>query len=141
MTMSDAQYPLFPADETSSLRSATGKELADISLEAVLAGELQLDDLQIHHDSLLAQARIARQAGYAQLAQNLERAAELTRVPRAEIIAMYQQLRPGRSDFAELQALAERLRVDFQAPLCAALVREAADTYQQRGLLKHPEAL
>ncbi len=141
MTMSDAQYPLFPADEASSLRSATGKELADINLEAVLAGELHLDDLQIHHDSLLAQARIARQAGYAQLAQNLERAAELTRVPRAEIIAMYQQLRPGRSDFAELQALAERLRVDFQAPLCAALVREAADTYPQRGLLKHPEAL
>ncbi len=139
--MSDAQYPLFPADEASSLRSATGKELADINLEAVLAGELQLDDLQIHHDSLLAQARIARQAGYAQLAQNLERAAELTRVPRTEIIAMYQQLRPGRSDYAELQALAERLRVDFRAPLCAALVREAADTYQQRGLLKHPEAL
>ena len=141
MTMSDAQYPLFPADEASSLRSATGKELADINLEAVLAGELQLDDLQIHHDSLLAQARIARQAGYAQLAQNLERAAELTRVPRTEIIAMYQQLRPGRSDYAELQALAERLRIDFRAPLCAALVREAADTYQQRGLLKHPEAL
>ena len=141
MTMSDAQYPLVPADEASSLRSATGKELADINLEAVLAGELQLDDLQIHHDSLLAQARIARQAGYAQLAQNLERAAELTRVPRTEIIAMYQQLRPGRSDYAELQALAERLRVDFRAPLCAALVREAADTYQQRGLLKHPEAL
>jgi propanediol dehydratase small subunit len=141
MTMSDAQYPLFPADETTSLHSATGKNLADIHLDAVLAGELNLDDLQIHHDALLAQARIARHAGYAQLAHNLERAAELTRVPRAEIIAMYQQLRPGRSEFAELQALAARLLADFQAPLCAALVREAAETYRQRGLLKHPEAL
>jgi len=139
--VADPQYPLFSDDETASLRSATGKALTDIHLDAVLAGELQLDDLQIHHDALLAQAHIARQAGYAQLAHNLERAAELTRVPRTEIIAMYQQLRPGRSEYAELLALATRLLSDYHAPLCAALVREAADTYQQRGLLKHPDAL
>ncbi len=135
------RYPLYPDDADTPLSSATGKDVADMHIEAVLAGEISLDDLQIHVQSLLAQAEIARQSGYAQLAQNLERAAELTRVPREQIIAMYQQLRPGRSEYAQLMALAQKLLDQYAAPYCAALVQEAADAYQQRGLLRHPEAL
>lgn len=130
-------YPLYGSD----LHAATGRPLADVTLERVLAGELSLDDLQIHRAALVAQADIAAAAGYAQLAENLQRAAEMTIIPRAEIIEMYQILRPGRSDEATLAALAHRLEETYSAPRCAALVREAAAVYVQRGMLRHPEAL
>jgi propanediol dehydratase small subunit len=97
--------------------------------------------VQVHRSALVAQAEIARVAGYAQLAENLERAAELTAVPRGEIIEMYNLLRPGRSRREELDVLAERLEVQYQAPRCAAMVREATDVYTARGLLRHPDAL
>ena len=47
--------------------------------------------------------------GFRQLAANLRRAAELTAVPNAELLRMYEMLRPGRSTYAELQELAARL--------------------------------
>lgn len=134
------KYPLYD-NEADSLHAGSGRALRDVTLEAVLDGSMTLDDLQVHRDALVAQAEIARTAGYAQLAENLERAAELTAVPRGEIIEMYNLLRPGRSRRAELDVLAERLEVQYQAPRCAALVREAADVYTARGLLRHPDAL
>jgi propanediol dehydratase small subunit len=93
-------------------------------------------DLQVSAETLLAQARVAREAGYAPLAENLTRAAELTRAPNQEVLRMYQRLRPGRSTYAELLALAETLESQYAAPACGRLVREAADVYRARSLVK-----
>ncbi|MFM2309551.1 MAG: hypothetical protein RLY87_1673 [Chloroflexota bacterium] len=133
-------YPLYDND-ADALHAGSGRALRDVTLEAVLDGSLTLEDVQVHRSALVAQADIARAAGYAQLAENLKRAAELTVVPRSEIIEMYNLLRPGRSRREELDALAQRLEDEFQAMRCAAMVREAAEVYTARGLLRHPDAL
>lgn len=119
------------------LHATSGRNVAAIDLAAAQAGELSPDDLQIGADTLRAQAEVAHEAGFTQLAGNLARAAELTAVPNAELLRMYETLRPGRSTYSELQKLAERLDAEYQAPLNAQLVREAAEVYRQRGLFKH----
>jgi propanediol dehydratase small subunit len=128
-------YPLreHAAEE---LRAASGRPLHEVTLEAAAAGELTIADTQISAAALRAQADVARQAGYRQLAENLERAAELTAVPNAEVLRMYDMLRPGRSSHADLLALATTLEHEYHAPICAAFVREAAAVYLQRGLLQ-----
>ncbi len=117
------------------LTTAGGRLLADVDLAAVAAGELSIEDLQITPETLRAQAGIAEQAGFVQLAQNLRRAAELTAVPNTELLAMYEALRPRRSTYAALLALAERLAERYGAPQTAAFVREAADAYRARGFV------
>ena len=77
---------------------------------------------------------VARASGRAQLADNLERAAELTAVPEDEVLAVYTALRPGRSTAAELEEWASRL--DRRgATRNGTFVREAAAAYAERGLL------
>jgi propanediol dehydratase small subunit len=73
------------SDPEADLHAASGRALGAVTVEATVAGEVTLDDLQIDKAALQAQAEIARQAGYAQLAQNLARAAELTVVPRPKL--------------------------------------------------------
>jgi len=76
---------------------------------------------------------VAEQHGNPQLAENLRRAAELTRLPDDEVLAIYEALRPGRSTPARLTELAASL--DTRGlPRCAALLTEAADVYARRGL-------
>jgi propanediol dehydratase small subunit len=113
----------------------SGRPLADITLDAAVGGELTASDLRIHPDTLRGQAVVAEQNGNAQLADNLRRAAELTSLADEELLAVYEALRPGRSSFAELEAIASHLEVS-NAPLCASLLREAAAAYQRRGLLR-----
>jgi propanediol dehydratase small subunit len=134
------KYPLY-TNHADTLVAASGRLLTEVTVEAATLGDISLDDIQITQQSLRDQAEIARSAGYTQLAQNLERAAELTIVPRDEIITMYQTLRPGRSDFVQLMNLADRLEQHYQAVICAQFVREAAAVYQERGMLRHPDAL
>lgn len=117
-----------------TIRSQSGKSLDDLSLEALLAGELTTEDFRISGDTLRRQADAAEQAGYRQFADNLRRAAELTAISNDEVLAIYAALRPGRASHAELVALAERLENEHQAPLTARLVREAAEVYRERGL-------
>lgn len=93
---------------------------------------------QITPDTLRAQAHTAREAGFTQLAENFERAAELSRVPSAELLRMYEVLRPGRSTQAELLAVADALEQQHQAPITARFVREAAAVYLERGLFRKP---
>lgn len=128
-------YPLMDhaADQ---LRAASGRPLVEVTLDALAAGDLTIADTQISADALRAQAQVARAAGYPQLAENLTRAAELTIVPNEDLLRMYELLRPGRASHADLQALAERLEHAYQAPSCAAFVREAALAYYERGLLR-----
>ena len=126
------QYPLME-NAADTLKAASGRPFAEITPEALDA--LAIADLQIHADGLRAQAGIAREAGYTQLAVNLIRAAELTAVPNAELLRMYELLRPGRSTYAELIVLADALQMRYNAPENARLVREAAEVYRARGLV------
>jgi propanediol dehydratase small subunit len=129
------QYPLMDhAAET--LHAASGRPLDEITIEAAAEGALEIGDLQIDAETLRAQASIAAQAGFRQLAANLTRAAELTAVPNTELLRMYELLRPGRSSLEELVALADELERDYAAAENARLVREAAGVYQARGLLR-----
>jgi propanediol dehydratase small subunit len=121
------------ADE---LTAIDGCPLSKITLEAATSGELSARDLQISAETLHTQARIAHQSGYPQLAANLTRAAELTALSDKELLAMYEMLRPGRSSFDDLTALAQKLESDYQAPENARFVREAALVYRSRGLLR-----
>jgi propanediol dehydratase small subunit len=86
-----------------------------------------------HPDTLEHQAKVAEEHGNPQLTENLRRAAELTRLPDDEVLAVYEALRPGRSTAAQLTELAGSLN-DRRLPRCAALVAEAADVYARRGL-------
>ena len=128
-------YPL-GENAQDRLQAASGRKVGDITLEAATSGDLTSADLQIKAETLQAQAQIAQQAGYTQLAENLLRAAELTAVPNDEMLRMYETLRPGRATHAEMLALAERLEQHYHAPQNAKLVREAAAVYLARGLVK-----
>ena len=131
----DVAYPL--ADHAVvQLHAKSGRPLGTLTDEAAAAGELLLDDLQISAETLRIQAALARQAGYPQLAANLLRAAELTAVPNDEVLQMYETLRPRRASYAELLELADRLEQVHNARENAALVREAAEVYQARNLLR-----
>ena len=138
--MTKNNQPTYPLGEDAGteVTAASGRKTKDITLEAIAKGELNGADLLIKPDTLLVQARFAREGSFTQLAENLERAAELTAVPNDELLRMYETLRPGRATHAEMIALAERLELQFHAPLNAALVREAAKVYLTRNLVKRP---
>jgi propanediol dehydratase small subunit len=125
-------YPLI--DQADNLHAASGRPLSEVTLEAL--EDLSIADVQISPATLREQAEIARQAGFRQLAANLTRAAELTAVPNAELLRMYELLRPQRASQAELLALADELEHGYEAVENAHMVREAAEVYQARGLVK-----
>jgi propanediol dehydratase small subunit len=128
-------YPLMES-AAGELTAASGRTIRSVNLDAAAAGLVDADDLQISAATLRAQAELAQQAGYRELAQNLQRAAELTAVPNEELLRMYELMRPGRSTYAELTQMAERLEDDFAAPITAGFVREAAEVYRNRNLLR-----
>ena len=117
-------------------KSYTGRPLQELTIDKVLAGELTAEDFRTDAGTLQEQADKAEAAGYRQLAENLRRAAELTMLSNQEVLDIYNQLRPGRSNFRSLISLAERLVREHQAPLTSALVREAAETYLKRGIVQ-----
>lgn len=131
------RYPLrdHAADE---LRARSGRPLGEITAAAAGANELEIGDLQVSAATLRAQAEVAEAAGYGQLGANLRRAAELTAVPNATVLEMYELLRPGRASYERLTALAAELEQRYNAPATAALVREAAAAYRLRGLAEQP---
>ena len=129
------KYPISEyAKET--IQSITNKPLTEIQISNLSKNELVPDDLRIRAESLHAQANISRQAGYTRLAENLERAAELTRIPDEYLLLFYEALRPRRSTFIELEELARKLELEFNAYRCAMFIREGAEAYKLRGLLK-----
>jgi propanediol dehydratase small subunit len=111
-----------------------GHRLDQITLEAARAGSITGSEIRATPATLSRQAAIARASGRAPLAENLERAAELARVPDDELLAIYTALRPHRSTADELEAWAVRLD-DWGASATAAFVREARIAYLERGLL------
>jgi propanediol dehydratase small subunit len=121
------------ADGMTEVRALSGRAVAELTLEAVRRAEVGLEDLRIHPEALERQAAIAGEHANPQLAENLRRAAELTRLGDEEVLAIYAALRPGRATPAELTALADSL-TGRGLPRCAALVAEAAEVYARRGL-------
>ena len=113
----------------------SGRDSAELTLDRLARDELGTDDVRIHPGTLEHQAEVAERNANPQLAANFRRAAELALVPEAEVMAMYEALRPHRSSADELAQLASALE-GYPAPLCAALVREAAEVYGRRGLLR-----
>jgi propanediol dehydratase small subunit len=119
-----------------TVHTASGRILDELNMEAIRAAELTAEDFRISGETLRRQAEAAEAAGYWQLAGNLRRAAELTGISNQEVLDIYNALRPGRSTYHELITLADRLENELDAPLTAAFVREAAEVYQERDILR-----
>lgn len=135
-TYRTTDYPL-AEKHTEDIRTAGGKSLDELTLDAVIAGDVTLDDLRITARALKDQAGIARDAGRPTLASNFERAAELVDVPQDFLLEIYELLRPGRAtDRSALDAAAAKLRSEYKAEQMAAFIEEAAETYQRRGLFR-----
>jgi propanediol dehydratase small subunit len=115
------------------MKAFSGKPVEEITVEAARAGDIAPDDLRIHPSTLEHQAVVAEQHENPQLAANLRRAAELTALGDADVLRIYEALRPHRSTAPELETLAGWLE-ERGATLNAALVREAAVVYTRRGL-------
>jgi propanediol dehydratase small subunit len=134
MSYSRKDYPL-AEHHADRIVGKRGKPLSALTLEAVLSGDVTIDDLRITPDALNDQADIARSAGRPRLAENFERAAELVNVPQDTIMAIYELLRPGRAKSKdELLAAASTMRKAHGAERIAAFLEEAAEVYEVRGL-------
>lgn len=132
-----ADYPL--AEKRPELvKGRSGRQLEDISLDRVVAGEVTLADLTITPEALRMQAEIAAAANRRTLADNFERAAELIDVPQDVLMDIYELLRPGRAPSKDrLVDAARRLRDTYGATRMAAFVEEAAEIYERRGLFTY----
>jgi propanediol dehydratase small subunit len=133
-----ADYPL-GSERPDAVRTPGGLALDELTLDALRAGRLDAAEMRATADTLHLQAEVAQAAGRAQLAANLDRAAELTALPDELILEIYTALRPHRSTEEELEQWADRLERDYRAPLTATFVREAKAVYVDRGLLSAGE--
>ena len=127
-------YPLLDK-HPDLVNTPTGKNISQMTMDAVRRGDAMPEDLRISREMLLNQAQVAQSAGKPQVAQNFRRAAELTGVPDDEVIRMYDMLRPNRATRRQLEAIAGQLRERYHAPMCADLVLEAMAVYEKRGIL------
>ena len=109
-----------------------------LSVAGAVDGSLGMNQLRMKPTTLIQQAELSEQDGNSQLGQNLRRAAELIHLTDEQVMSIYEALRPSRSSAQELADVVEILEI-HQAPLCAALVREAASAYERRGLLSRDE--
>ena len=132
-----ADYPL--AERRPELISGRrGRRLDEITLDTLMSGEVDMQDLRITPEALRLQAEIAADAGRPMLAANFERAAERVDIPQDFIMRIYELLRPGRTkDKQPLLDAAGELRERFGATRMAAFVEEAADVYERRGLFTY----
>lgn len=117
------------------LRTPRGFSISDLTMDNLRAGKIPDDEFRTSPTTLRMQADVARVADRGQLADNLDRAAELASIPDVVILDVYTALRPGRSTAADLEEWAEALEGRYGAPRTAALVREAAVAYAEKGLL------
>ena len=78
-------------------KAFSGRDSAELTPDRLADDELDADDVRIHPDTLEAQAQVAEANLNPQLAANLRRAAELALLSEAEVMALYEALRPHRS--------------------------------------------
>lgn len=114
------------------IKSATGVAYSELSLDKLLSGELNAEDMRIRPETLELQAQVAESVNRGAFAINLRRAAELISVPDARLLEIYNALRPYKSTRDELLAIAAELENQYQAPISASLVKEAAEVYYDR---------
>jgi len=111
-------------------------DIAEITLENVRLGKVSAEDLTIRRDTLLRQAQTADAEGYPQLARNFRRAAELTALPNDVLLGAYEKLRPYRASYFELLSLSQEIAARYDAPETGEYIRQAAEAYRDKGLLK-----
>lgn len=132
----DAIYPV-GEKVPDRVRTRNGHALGDLTLDSLLAGQVDSTDFGITADGLRLQADIAERAGRPNLAQNLRRGAELVEIPDHVLLDVYELLRPGRAQGTdELRTTADQLRDTYGAKETAALLEEAALVYERRGVFK-----
>lgn len=130
-----ADYPLV-SKRPELVSTPTGKKLDELTLTALREGKIKPDDMRISPETLEMQAQVADAAGRAPFARNLRRAAELIAVPDERVLEIYNALRPNRSTREELLAIADELQNKYGATVNSAFVREAAEVYAARGVLR-----
>jgi propanediol dehydratase small subunit len=118
---------------TNNQKGFSGKNVSEVTVEAIRRGDITLDDVRIHPETLAHQADVAKANGNPQLAANFLRAAELTSLSDEMILGYYDALRPGRSTVQDLLDIATALE-SVGATRNAELFRQAADVYARRGL-------
>jgi propanediol dehydratase small subunit len=128
----DIEYPL--SDHPDQVETPDGTKLSEITLEKVVEGEIDGEELVIAPETLEKQAQIAEDEGRPQLAQNFRRAAELTKVPDDRILEIYNALRPSGAEKEKLHNIADELENEYDATINAEHVREAAEVYEERDL-------
>ncbi|OLO26324.1 glycerol dehydrogenase [Alkalihalophilus pseudofirmus] len=131
-------YPL-GQHRTDLIFTPTGKSYDELTLDAALNGEISSEDIRISPETVLYHAEIAESLNRVQLGKNFRRAAELIRISDKRILEMYNALRPNRSTKEELQAIADELEQEYGAIENAKLIKEAADVYERRGILRQEE--
>ena len=120
---------------SSMTRSRSGRPLDELTMHALHAGTLASSDFGISREQLEVQAAAAQAAHHPQLADNLRRAAELTRLSNERVFEIYDLLRPGRATCGELTALAHDLARQ-EMPRLSAFISEAAEAYRARGIAR-----
>ena len=133
--MSPKDYPL-AIKRSDDIKTPTGKNFKDITLENILSGDIKPEDVRISPETLEMQAQIAEGMNREAIARNFRRAAELIKVPDDRILEIYNSLRPFRSTKEELLAIAEELENVYGAKVNADFVREAVEIYEKRNKLK-----
>ena len=128
-------YPLY-GKHRNLVKTPTGKNLDDINLNSIKNDQIKGDEMRITPEALKIQGEIAASAGRPAIQKNFQRAAELTKVPDARLLQMYNALRPYRSSKQDLLDIADELRNKYNAPICAAWFEEAAKYYESRKKLK-----
>lgn len=132
---SKRDYPL-ATKRPELVRTPTDKKLDDITLDGVLEGKINANDVRISPDTLEIQAQVAEGVDRDAFAKNLRRAAELIAVPDDRILEIYNALRPNRSTKSELLEIADELKNEYGAVINGNFVKEAAHVYEQRGMLR-----
>jgi len=128
-------YPLIEK-HPQAIRSKTGKKLEEVTMDNVMNGSINIEDVSIAKETLILQAEVARQAGRIQLAQNFIRASELISIPDDEILEIYNMLRPYRSTEEELNKIINKLEKEYNATVCATFIRDTLEVYKKRDILK-----
>lgn len=128
-------YPLYNK-HPELIKTSTGRSLDEITLQNINDGKIKAEDVRISPETLEMQAQVAESVGRPQLAENFRRAQELIAVPDERVLEIYNALRPNRSTKAELLAIADELERQYNAPITAGLVKEAAEVYEKRNKLR-----
>ena len=128
-------YPLYEK-HYEDIRTATGKGLKDFTLDAILNGEIQPEDCRISAETLERHAQLEESVGNFQIAAELRRSAEMTRIADNRIMEIYNALRPRMSNKETLKEIIEELKTNYNAPQCAAFIEDAIKVYEKRNMFR-----